>query len=257
MQNTEQILEQLSGVSLLIENRKIFVLDILKTIPRSGKSVRLKKHGLSLPPRSIYDHIVSLHLQARFFLPLLKIDMDSELLECMFLFHDLSEAVIGDAPSFTSREMAMDTYMCQHKKNVEEAKINQLILEALPENLKYTFELYLKHHHEKNSSIYQFFNMIDKTDPIIAIWRYLFLFQQKMEIDHFLNAMADFFLNPEPQQICMDLKTRSLIGALQNTDLAKKYFLNPVNFFQNHFEEDVAADLQQLIESRQMHFVEH
>lgn len=250
------IIDFITNLSIEISNKKTIIIETLKSIPRSGKSVRLEKFGINLPKRSVYDHIVSLPPQAQFFLSLSKNDLDPIILESMLIFHDLSEAVIGDSPSFTSQDLAMQTFMTEDKKAQEETKINLLLLKILPDHLKPLFSTYMEHHREKKSFLYRYFNMIDKTDPIIAVWRYIFLFRRKIDIEIFLSAMKDFFLNPEPQHICLDNKIRTLIGFLQDPSNARKYHSHHENFFDTYFDASTASILRSLIEDREMHFVE-
>lgn len=240
------LFEQLREVALTIEGRKVPILETLKHLPRSGKSLRINKYGLDLPKRSVYDHICSLPQQADFFLSLSNADLDQNLLTALLVFHDLSEAVIGDTPNCTHFEP--HTFLTGKRRDEAEEKTNLLLCEAMPHELKRSFEKFLE---EKNTPLYQFFYMIDKTDPIIAIWRYLFLFQGKIEIDKFLSAMADFFHNPEPQRTCPDGTILSVVQLLQNREHAKNFYLNPHDYFRNYGN----VSLQSLITGREMHFV--
>jgi len=77
----------------------------LKKIPRSGKFFRLKKHGINLPCRSIFDHIHSLAYNADLLVDLLSLPVEKEKLANLFCFHDLAEVFVGDVPQFTSSEI--------------------------------------------------------------------------------------------------------------------------------------------------------
>lgn len=219
--------------------------------------VRILKYELDLPLRSIYDHIISLSAQAEFLLSISELDLNGELLAPLVVFHDLAEAIIGDVPDFTPSRLAADTYMPHTDKNTAEKKANILIMKALPNNLKQLFEHYLAMYEQQDTTFYQFFNMVDKTDPIIAIWRYLFLLRKKIRIDDFLIAMTDFFQNPNPQSSCVNETSLSILRVLQSKEHAKNFYLHPDSFFQHLFEKDIASSLTHLIEDRRMHFVEN
>lgn len=237
------LLEQVRDLALLIDGNKIPVIETLKKLPRTGKSVRLKKFGIGLPFRSVYDHILSLPQQAEFFLKLTNAPIDPHRLAAMLIFHDLAEAIIGDIPCYIPQELAQETYLTPEEKEAAERRVNNLLHDALPQELKDLFSYYVLQEQHKVSPVYRFFYMIDKTDSIIAIWRYLSLFREKIEIDPFLSAMSDFFVYPETQRACVDKQVLGLVRTLQNRENAKQYFLN------NFSHETV----EHLVENRQMH----
>lgn len=256
MDEIEHLYQQLENVCVKTENKTIPIIDTLKKTPRSGKMVRILKYKLDLPFRSLYDHIISLLAQAKFFLSFSEFDLDCELLVRLFAFHDLSETIIGDVPDFTPPILAAETYMSHAEKSAAKKKADQLLMDALPKNLKQLFSQCLAICEKQDTDIYRIFNMVDKTDPIIAIWRYLSLLREKICIDDYLMAMTDFFLNPRPQNSCVNEKSLSILRVLQNSKQAKQYYLHSDNFFQNLFENDIACSLTSLIEDRSMHFVE-
>lgn len=232
----DTLLEQLCNV----EVDQVPLIEKLKQTPRSGKAVRFDKAGLALPKRSVYDHIISLPAQARFFLSVTNSELDQNQLDILFLFHDLAEALIGDAPSFTSQDIAKETYSPPGEKERREEKACKKLLAALPQPLKGYFESYLTF--AKDSRVYRFFQMIDKTDPIIAVWRYIALHRATLDIDHYLEAMTDFFLNPEPLRSCTCESAMAIVRYLQNKDCARGS-----TFF--------SSQLKSLIEDRAMHYV--
>lgn len=65
--------------------------------------------------------------------------------------------------------------------------------------------------------------MLDKTDPIIAIWRYMAVFRHKIDPGRFLAAMEDFFENPTPQRSCFHPEILELIVFLQDRRNAAIY----------------------------------
>lgn len=243
----EALLEDLQQVTV----DDIPLIDTLKCTPRSGKALRFDQFGLRLPKRSVYDHIISLPPQAQFFLSASKVSLNVDLLISLLLFHDLSEALIGDAPSFTSPHLAKETYRSEEEKGRAENGANQRLLAALPHPLKAPFESFLTL--SKNSPLYQFFHMVDKTDPIIAIWRYIHLYRGKIDdIDLFLTAMEDFFLNPEVQHCCIDEKASIVVKLLQTRDYAREYYAGSFDFAK-HLNLQMSQELKSLIEERAMH----
>jgi 5'-deoxynucleotidase YfbR-like HD superfamily hydrolase len=241
------LIKQLENVSVAYNNKTIFLIDTLKKTPRSGKMVRFAQYGISLPCRSLYNHIVSLPAQAEFFLSHSHYNIDKKKLAALCIFHDLSEAIIGDVPDFTPEQLAVNTYMNHSEKMVAEIKANNLLIEVLPKNIRELFKEHLRVLEEKTSDLYKFFYMIDKTDPIIAIWRYIFLMRDKILIDPFLTATNDFFINPTPQKTCLNERTLEIVRFLQNKENAKEYYLCPEKF------KDYAFTA--LVENREMQFV--
>lgn len=176
------------------------------------------------------------------------------LLASLIVFHDLAEALIGDVPEFTSIQLAASTYLSDKEKEEAEENANQLLLQALPTDLQQLFKITLSLTSEGNSQLYKFFHMVDKSDSIIAVWRYIFTFQEKINIDHFVTVMSDFFHNPKPQQVCVNSKTLALVQFLQNKEHAKNYHQNQSRFFHNFFDNETATELHRLIEERKMRF---
>ncbi|MCE5316895.1 MAG: HD domain-containing protein [Parachlamydia sp.] len=233
----ETLLEQLSE----IEVDQIPIIEKLKQTARSGKAVRFDRAGLRLPKRSVYDHIISLPAQARFFIFETKIQIDVDQLDCMILFHDLTEALIGDTPSFTAQDIAQETFRSFEEKERAEEKASERLLAALPKALKVHFEDYLNC---ANSPAYRFFQMVDKTDPIIAVWRYIALHRSTLDIHTYLAAMTDFFLNPEVQRCCINERALAIVRVLQSKECASDYFKNGTF---------PSLQLKSLIEDRTMH----
>lgn len=67
MDHAKTLIEQLEKVTIRVNGDTLAPLEILKQTARSGKLVRIDKHQLMLPKRSIFDHIVSLSEQAHLF----------------------------------------------------------------------------------------------------------------------------------------------------------------------------------------------
>lgn len=247
--DTHYLLKELEGVRV----DEIPLIEALKKTPRSGKAVRIDQFGLKLPKRSVYDHIQALPEQARFCFAMSPVELPFEELCNLLIFHDLAEALIGDVPCFTPKEMAKETYMSEEEKEEAEKAANLKLLVALPFGLKPSFARSLEHLQDKQGLMYRFYRMVDKLDPILGIWNYLYQFRE-IEIEPFLEAMNDFFLYPETRNACIDKKILKLATFLQTPEHAKSYFLKRKGFFKHHFEEEIATPLQRLIE-REMHCV--
>ena len=251
------LLDKISEVNILIAKNKILnLIDGLKTTPRSGKSVRIDKYSLNLPKRSIYDHIISLGYQADKYLEITNLAINKDEVAKLIVFHDLAESIIGDIPDFTDKVLAGKFYKDSKTKNVVEKGAYMLIEKSLPNDLKADFTETIKKYQENRITEVKFFEMIDKTDPIIAIWRYLFEFRKQIDFPIFEDAMKDFFNNPKMIDSCVNNKIKSMIKFLQNIVNAKNYHERGSQYFQSFTEEWISKYLRLLIENRNMHFVE-
>jgi len=250
------LLGKISEVNIPIaENKTLNLIGDLKTTPRTGKSVRIEKFNLNLPKRSIYDHITSLGYQADKYLEITSLTVKNDEVAKLIVFHDLAESIIGDVPDFTDKVLAGKLHRELKTKNVIEKRANKLIEKSLPDDLKVNFIETIKNYKENSSKEVKFFKMVDKTDPIIAIWRYLFAFREQIKFPSYKNAMKDFFNNPKVPNYCIDNKIKSLVKFLQNTGNAKSYHQKGSQYLQSIKNEWVSKYLRLLIENRDMHFV--
>jgi hypothetical protein len=79
-----------------------------------------------------------------------------------------------------------------------------------------------------------FFKLLDKIDPIVAVWRYLHEYRNRLGRgpEEFLRRMKDFFDNPDvasyvnANKFCE--RTQELVATLQNARLAAQYYLRPM-----------------------------
>ena len=255
-QIVKTFLDKFEKVTVLYEGQEICLLDKLKKIPRSGKSSRIDYFGLNLPKRSIFDHIISLAREAEFLGKLSGVKFDIEILAGMIASHDLSEALIGDAPDFTSEELTKGAYLTASIKEQLEEKANMVIQESLNKThieIGLVFKKSLEVLDDTTSDTWKFFYMIDKVDALVAIWRYIYLFRESIEIEKFLEAMNDFFTNPRTSLSCIDEKPLELVTFLQVKDNARQYYHGGAIIITN---SKWGQDLTSLIESRPMHFVD-
>ena len=255
--SVKNLLEKISDVNIPIaENKTLNLIGDLKMTPRTGKSVRIEKFNLNLPKRSIYDHITSLSYQADKYLEITSFVVNNDDVAKLIVFHDLAESIMGVVPDFTEEMLAGKLYRDSKTKYVIEKKANKLIRKSFPDGLKADFTKAINNNNKEISSKeVGFFKMVDKTDPIIAIWRYLFAFRESINFPLFMNAMKDFFNNPKVSDYCIDNKIKDIVKFLQNTNNAKSYHQKGSQFFQSIKKEWMSEHLGLLIENRNMHYI--
>jgi len=245
---TDVILKELSKVKLAQD--KLDIVSEFKCIPRTGKSVRIDKCGLKLPKRSLYDHIISLAEQAAIFAKYTDFELNKN--NCLKLaqlicFHDVVEIMIGDVPNFSD-----DFFKVPDNREKQEEVANQQISEFLPSKIQKEF---LETINQKPSETTKFFNMVDKIDPIIGVWRYIFLFKTQIDIEKFLNAMSDFFTNPTVKDYCTNNEIVNLVKFLQNKENAQGYFKKGADVFKRYKGRFSIDDFKYLLEKEKMNFI--
>jgi 5'-deoxynucleotidase YfbR-like HD superfamily hydrolase len=226
------------------------LLQALKKIPRTGKACRIDAYRLNLPKRTLYDHIISLAEQAEIFAKHTKVKINKNRLARMICFHDLSEILIGDVPIFTRETL----YNIDVKTLEEKRRAVAQIAACLSPKLQKAF-VATNQASEQNTKLAKFFSMIDQTDPIIAIWRYMFLFKKSIKTESFLEAMRDFFINPAVVPSCTSKEIARFIKFLQNEANAKAYFDKGLTVFEQYEGAFSKDEIRQLIEERKMHAI--
>ena len=224
----QEILSQLDKTTPLIKE--------LKQIPRTGFEVRIKKFKLDLPVQSIYDHILSVAANVDCFILMRNFKeerqkLDTRKLASFIAFHDLAETQIGDIPEFLSEELAEfnEKYKVDKKTKLEQEKLaNDKILEIVPPRIKKSFEEVSSLTAEESDpqSIHgKFIWFVDKTESIIAVWRYIFNHKEKIDIEVFIEATAGFFDNPKVlKNYSYSSETENFIKYMQNRENAKNYY---------------------------------
>lgn len=221
----------------------IAIVDSLKNISRSGKSIRLADFRPHLKARSIYDHLLSVAHLADCLLPNIRHSLSgSERLELarLIAYHELSEIVLGDVPTYTSlddrKRNQSRLYAERQLRSIEPQKreriADEFIWLFLNEKHRQSFETVWRHLSDRWSPVTTFFKMLDKVDPIVAIWRYLHHYKGKLgsSPDAFLRKMVDFFENPDvlsyisANRFCEELQ--NLVVNLQNPVRAASYYTN-------------------------------
>lgn len=188
------IIRELNG--LKIHNSvvgEIFVLDSFKKIPRTGKAVRIDQHGLNLPKQTLFDHINSLARLSDCLMEAFDLQLDREKVARMAVFHDLAEVICGDVPDFTASSLAGQHFKTAEEKHLSEQQANLVIAEKMPADLKFIFWESIEEVEAQATVESRFFKMLDKMEPITAVWRYIKQFRAVINIEDFMKAMADFF----------------------------------------------------------------
>lgn len=253
-QGVEKRLQELESVTVLIGGKKIRLVEALRNLPRSGKAYRIDYFHLDLPKRSLYDHILSLGFQADVVLTAAEQASFGQDLIDAITFHDLCEVFVGDDPDYTPATFGRKSFSSLEDKLKAESAANGKLSQQLPKIVQGPWKHVIGQLDDRGSMFFKLFHMIDKTDPIIAIWRYLRYFQGRLKIGKFLEAMDDFFTNPAVRAVCIDQRFLKIIKTLQDSDAAKRYY--ETGSFTDFADAEMHSILPKLIEDRTMHFVD-
>lgn len=267
---TENYLNDLENAVIpLPMHHPICIIDTLKKLPRSGKKFRINKlpKDFIIKCRSVYDHILSVANSADIIKDNVDLskDINWEKVTKLIAYHELCEVILGDIPSYTngySYDIIQGHIDERPNENTKRVKIN--ITNAFNEMQKRTnrevvafdlISLYLQPQENINLDItkeysliieslkkeeqiknkeFALFRILDKIDPIIGIWRYLYLFKNsnkytKNQAEIFIEVMSDFFTNTEVSKEINRCKVKNkaqiekIIMALQDMDIAKAY----------------------------------
>ena len=223
---------------------RLNIIDDLKRSPRSGKAARIDNFCLNLPKQSIYDHLLQLAYDADIFNEVIGCMTGDHLLSDFIAFHDLAESVIGDIPDYTEGKALFGRVDGDLK--VEEDLANSIIADSLDQDMKQRFLFAISALADRSRSEVKQFHFIDKTEPIISVWRYIHFFRDIIDIDHFLEAMDDFFTNPKVKSYSINSATDDMINFLQQRDNARDFFLT------HDFLGDYDAALSRVVEGREI-----
>ncbi|MBI3824202.1 MAG: hypothetical protein HY289_16160 [Planctomycetes bacterium] len=175
----------------------------------------------------VRNTIFSLAWQADFFLQALnQPNIQYAQLVDYITFHDLAEtdSEFPDVPGNTAPDIAEETYRTPEQKAREEAAANDRITRRCTVPLQTEFADTIGRLNSLDDDTRRFFQFLDKTDPIIAIWRYIHLFRDRLNIDRFLDAMTDFFGNAKVRQAALDQTTDRMVAFLQSKRNALMYY---------------------------------
>lgn len=257
LQKFEEILNDASNMELEIVNfGKINIINNLKKIQRTGKKIRLEKldcEGIRVT--TIYDHINSIARTADLLISKNLVNCDEEKLATMIVYHDMCEVLITDYPRHTknfkvSSNSIMNVFDVE-KKLREKYATNFLWLFANKEQ-KERFELLEQENNEKN-----ILWLIDKIDPIISIWRYMYVYKKQLKIlkNEYIEVMDDFFTNPVLTKIIEMNEYRyfsEIISFLKNPNNAKEYLENDNLEKANDLKEQDKEIIKTLVENTKL-----
>ena len=247
--HTKTMLGELDYANIYIPNRNVIkIIQQLKDTPRTGKLIRLK--GFKDPVtntqfrvRSVYDHIISLSYSADILLPIIANDLENnkiDIAKCI-AYHDICETLLGDIPDYTKMKSESNQRLAAlellKSKNPNEIKQTaNLFIGLFLENrertiLKHTETILFK---KPPTPISNFIQILDKTDPIIAVWQYIYFFgkiqSSKFDIVVFVERLRDFFENSKVKEVSLkctrDKRIAEFINKLQDMSLAEEYYSN-------------------------------
>jgi len=249
----------------------LHIVSTLKSIPRSGKFLRLDSMEYKIPIRSIYDHILSVAHSADCLIDLLNppppITDNRNDLGRVITYHDLCEVVIGDVPQFTplnrtkrrrahiSAQIQLSKLPNGYPEEIVNKFIGLYLTESARQSLITTTEIM-----ERRTNVWKFAYALDKIDPIIAVWRYINHFRNdpKFDIDDFLERMRHFFDNPQVKKAVSsnikDQRAVELVEKLQNRSKARQYYIDKTLLSDELFSFP-AKDVRNLIEGIELQFV--
>jgi 5'-deoxynucleotidase YfbR-like HD superfamily hydrolase len=223
-------------------NVSLNLVDLLRNTARSGKAVRIQHFDLQLPVQSHFDHVRVLGPIADILCQDYVLNQnDKDFFSSMIGCHDLPEIVTRDEPIFTSAELKSHLPEPLLALSREEAII--FIRESFPESKREKLELNMDRIERCDDLPARLFELCDKIEPIVAIWRYLRCYRDKIEINQFTEAMADFFSNPGVLKVCLNEQQRDAVRFLQGKENAEAYFFRGIDAFQQRDPKELALRL--------------
>lgn len=123
-----ELVSALQDLNISDNGKTYNALQFFKETPVSGISLRIDKDQLQLPYQMLIGHLDSMGYNADIFYDLLHVDLDKEHLAAMISYHELSEILIGDVPSYTPREIAGTMYRSYADKKLAESKAVEIIV---------------------------------------------------------------------------------------------------------------------------------
>lgn len=236
------LIGDLSYAKIYFPNKApIKIIKQLKCLPRTGKIVRLyNKFNEKIRIRTVYDHIISLSMISDIFINVINHNLKNndivDLAKCI-VYHDLCEVILGDIPAYTNIPKSAGSNRAQAERLLRRWESKEIKLVANEFISLFLEEREIQNQLYVNSIMYKrqtptsiFFNLLDKIDPIINVWRYINLFRDKknFSIENFTYRWKDFFENQNVKNVARNFKADSrvydLIRQLQDRNLAIKYF---------------------------------
>lgn len=239
---TSKFLKEIQSLTLTLPLIEPFnPVERLKEIPRTGKAVRLETMRFeSIKPRSIYDHVISMAYLADSFLELDKNRLISESdypnLGRLIAYHEINESLIGDIPAYTnldgsSPKKENDVRIKNINHDKRERIVNDFLWMYANNQQRSSIEEMNKNLSKQNTPLMKYFRMLDRIDPVIAVWRYIYNYREKLQSDpsKFVYGMNDFFVYPKTtayktKQYAADFPyLKDILNTLMNPEAAIKY----------------------------------
>lgn len=247
---TRELVGCFGETELKLPGKQLKIIDELRLTPRSGKKCRIDDFNLHLPVQSLADHIYQVALLADFWLDAYNIEVDLNLLAETIASHDLAEVIIGDIPDYTCH--SDDFKKFDGDLTCQEQKANTLIKHCLAPKLRDKFERGINNI-EATTTESEIFWISDKIEPIIAIWRYLNFYHERIDFYNFSTAMTDFFDNPNVNKYALNQDCDRLITFLKDKKNAEHYFnTGQIRFINPVF---TAGQIKNLVEAKEIEYV--
>jgi 5'-deoxynucleotidase YfbR-like HD superfamily hydrolase len=237
-----EFLEDLGGTHIPLPlHGSIDIIGTLKKLPRSGKKIRLETYSPEIQIRSIYDHILSVAHSADSLFSAVRHGVrhgeKAELARCI-AYHDVPEILLGDLPGYTNLTDAKrnrarvfaERRLSELPSGEPERIANEFIRMFLNDRERKSLSAAMQTLSDERSPVRRFFYVLDKMDPIIAVWRYLHLFRGQLDpgATEFLKRLKDFFDNPRVKEVAKDYTedpvVQELVLTLQDRRLARNYY---------------------------------
>lgn len=221
----------------------LHLVPTLKNLPRSGKQIRLETYVPSLPIRSVYDHILAIaHSADSLFFSIdhgVPRQERLDLARCI-VYHDLAEVLLGDIPAYTNlsesskkkARLFAETRLRELPSGEPKRIATEFIRMFLENRERESLDAAMRILSDRDNRIQRFFYVLDKIDPIVAVWRYLHQFRGGLDLDakDFLKRMKDFFDNPDVKKVARayveDGRILTLVLLLQDRSQASEYYRN-------------------------------
>jgi 5'-deoxynucleotidase YfbR-like HD superfamily hydrolase len=247
LEYTNELIKELSREYISMPHiRRMPLIDTLKKMPRQGKRRRLANFEPRVRIRSVYDHVLSVAHVADCMLPSIRHgvpDQEMASLALCIAFHELNEVVLGDIPSYTSLDSRRNvkTAAEDRLRGVPPGRREKIATEFvwlfLSEKNRQSADAVTHIFDDQTSDLYKLFKLLDKMDPIIAVWRYLHEYRGKLGANpkEFNSVMKDFYENPDIRSFAkankFDSSVYELILNLQDRSKSWDYYMDPEKLF--------------------------
>lgn len=194
IEEKERRLFELGQFELSFPFQNVNLLEKLRELPRTGKLVRFARLPFKLRTRSVFDHICSLFDIASVILPYYN-GINVTNLSYLIAYHDINEVLLGDIPQYTETFPKEYNHVWTRLKKINkqerECIVNEFLGLYADNAQRYGLNI-LKDNKNEKTLLY----FLDAIDPIVSIWRYIFQYRAKFDEKRFVEAMMDFFENP-------------------------------------------------------------